>query len=257
MLNNTTNNKKYYDIIFDSNLHWLKLDLKIDISKIWEEIKSFENYGEQSKTGWKGLAYRGIDLKKMRPHTNYGYDTEDDVPYNWTELAIKAPTLRSELETQFPDTKFYLVKINKLLDGGVIPPHFDSRRKGLGLTEHTPYKEIDPYSIKYVTIALDWPEDVEFYVGHKRLPIKTGDVFLLDFSQIHEVYNYSGKDRVSAIFTGRLDQSEQFKNLVVNSYQNHKDQKDHVELKKMPLSRLLSTRITKLSKSFLNKVKLV
>ena len=48
MLNNTTNNKKYYDIIFDSNLHWLKLDLKIDISKIWEEIKSFENYGEQS-----------------------------------------------------------------------------------------------------------------------------------------------------------------------------------------------------------------
>ena len=90
MLSNSTNNKKYYDIIFDSNLHWLKLDLKIDISKIWEEIKSFENYGEQSKTGWKGLAYRGIDLKKMRPHTNYGYDTEDDVPYNWTELATKA-----------------------------------------------------------------------------------------------------------------------------------------------------------------------
>jgi hypothetical protein len=255
MGNQVTIDKEYHNIIYKSNLHWLKLDLKIDTNKIWNEIKLFEDYGKQSSMGWEGLAYRGIDLNKMRPHTNYGYDIEDDVPYIWTELATKAPTLRNLLEAQFPNTKFYRIKINKLLHRGVILPHNDSRQKGLGLTEHSPYKEIDPYRIKYMTIALDWPEEVEFYLGRKRLPIKTGDVFLLDFSQIHEVYNYSGKDRVSAIFTGRLDESDEFKNLVVNSYKNHKHQADHVRLKKMTFSAFLRTRAISLSKRFFAKIR--
>ena len=257
MLENEDLNKKFNDIIYNSNLSWLKLDLEIDVKKIWNEIKNFDDYGKQSTTGWEGLAYRGIDINKMRPHTNYGYDIEDEVPYKWTELAQKAPTLKHVLETKFPNTKFYRVKINKLVDRGVIYPHFDSRRKGLGLTEHSPYKEIDPYSIKYVTIALDWPKDVEFYLGHKRLPIKTGDVFLLDFSQLHEVYNYSGKDRVSAVVTGRLDESEEFKKLVINSFNIYKHQKDHINLEKMSFNTLLRRRIIPRFKNKLKKINFI
>lgn len=248
--------ENYSNIIYKSGLPWLKLDLELDVSSIWDEIKTFKEYGKQSETGWEGLAYRGIDLNKMRPFTNYGYSSEDDVPYAWTELADMAPLLRNSLEKHFPDVEFYRVKINKLKNNGVIPPHSDSRVTGLGLTEHSPYEERDPYSIKYVTIALDWPKEVEFYLGGKRLPIRTGDIFLLDFHQIHEVYNFCGKERVSAIFTGRLDSSVEFKELVIGSYNKYKSDIDHQNLKRIPFKRLFTSRINSFSSRIKNKLKI-
>ena len=69
----------------------------------------------------------------------------------------------------------------------MIFPHSDSRKLGLGLTEHSPYTDPDPFKVKYITYALDWPNDVDFYVGKKLLPLKTGDIFMINFGMMHEV----------------------------------------------------------------------
>jgi hypothetical protein len=146
------------------------------------------------------------------------------------------------VEELFPSAEIFRIKLNRLVKGGRIPPHSDSRRAGLGLTEHSPYSETDPYTIKYLTLALDWPEDVEFYLAGKRIPIKTGDIFLLDFSQIHEVYNNSGFDRVSAIITGRFDYSVEFKKAVVASYEKYANECQAEKLTNMPYGRFLKSR---------------
>ena len=60
MGNQVTIDKEYHNIIYKSNLHWLKLDLKIDTNKIWNEIKlvvnSYKNHKHQQDH---------VQLKKM------------------------------------------------------------------------------------------------------------------------------------------------------------------------------------------------
>lgn len=243
MSSKKTLSERFDDVIFNSELPWLKLDLTYDFHAIKEEILTFKRYENQSAFGWQGLAYRGISIEKMRPHTNYGYEKEDDVPYKWTELSEAAPTLKKFLEERFPKSKFYRIKVNKLLPGGRIWPHSDSRKAGLGLTEHSPFAEPDPYRIKYLTIALDWPSDIEFYLGGNRLPIREGDFFLLDFSQSHEVYNRTKRERVSIIITGDFSEDDNFKKLVVDSYEKYSKQEDHNSFASMGTIDLLTRRL--------------
>ena len=192
-----TISEQYKSIIYDIDLRWLKLDINFDDITNLREFKSFDNeFSSQNTTGWSGLSYRGIELKKVRPYPEYGYKSEDEVPYEWTEMASACPNFKTELDINFPECKFYRVKVNKLAPGGKIYPHSDSRKLGLGLTEHSPYSDTNPFKIKYITYALDWPDNVDYYVNKRKLPIQTGDVFLVNFGMVHEVYNLCEKDRV-------------------------------------------------------------
>ena len=70
--------EQYKSIIYDTDLRWLKLDINFDDLKNLSEFKSFDNdFSSQNSTGWSGLSYRGIDLKKVRPYPEYGYKPED------------------------------------------------------------------------------------------------------------------------------------------------------------------------------------
>ena len=222
-MNLSKKNKLYNQIMYEKNLKWLKLDLDFNVDEIWKELKNIEKYKDQSKSGWTGLAYRGISSNKVRPYPTYGYKSEDETPYKWTQVSKNAPLLREELEKHLPNTKFFRIKINKLLPGGKIFPHKDSRKQGLGLTEHWPYSDPDPYKIKYLTLALDWPKDVEFYVSGKRLPITTGDCFLVNFNHLHEVYNRTKHVRTSVIITAELEDQQHWQDLVISSYKKYGD----------------------------------
>jgi len=214
-----TISEQYKSIIYDIDLRWLKLDINFDDITNLREFKSFDNeFSSQNTTGWSGLSYRGIELKKVRPYPEYGYKSEDEVPYEWTEMASACPNFKTELDINFPECKFYRVKVNKLAPGGKIYPHSDSRKLGLGLTEHSPYSDTNPFKIKYITYALDWPDNVDYYVNKRKLPIQTGDVFLVNFGMVHEVYNLCEKDRVSIIITADLEDQEWWQNLVVRSF---------------------------------------
>ncbi len=214
--------EKYKSIIYEMDLRWLKLDLTFDDLKNIKEFGAFDSdFKSQNSTGWSGLSYRGIDLKKVRPYPEYGYKSEDEVPYQWTEMASKCPNLKAELDANFPGCKFYRVKVNKLSPGGKIYPHSDSRQLGLGLTEHSPYSDPQPFKIKYITYALNWPENVDFYVGKRKLPLLSGDIFLVNFGMKHEVYNLGQRDRISIIITADLEHQDWWQELVVRSFDLH------------------------------------
>ena len=70
-------------------------------------------------------------------------------------------------------------------------------------------------------MSIDWPDNVIFNIGKYSLPIKTGEAWLLNYSLIHEVANYSQDDRYMLTVTGDLDNSEKFKNSVEKSYQKN------------------------------------
>lgn len=242
--------QEYEKIMYKKNLPWLKLDMELPVTEIMEELEKIRGYSNQSEHGWKGLAYRGISAEKVRPYTNYGFKSEDETPYKWTEISDQAPLLKKIIEEKFPNIKLYRVKLNKLLPGGKIYPHNDSRKNGLGLTEHSPYTDPDPYKIKYLTLAIDWPENVEFYVNKNRLPIKTGDFFLVNFSQIHEVYNTTNFSRTSVIITAELESENFWQELVVNSF--NKFGYMSLNMKKMTFSRWLQLRMQSFPKRINN-----
>ena len=233
----------YKDIIYNSGLEWLPLKIEAPVDLIKEEIFKFtSNYVDQSKTGWSGLSFRGIDLHKVRPYTNYGFKCEDDVPYKWTELAENCPVTKDFICNTFKANKFYRIKVNSLQPGGKIFPHFDSRTQGLGLTEHSPYTDTNPFKLKYITIAVDWPNKTDYFVNKKKLPISEGDIFLVDFSKIHEVYNNSNKNRLSIIITADLEGNKDWESLVEKSYKEYIEKKD--KLKKMDFLYNLKTRFS-------------
>ena len=63
-----------------------------------------------------------------------------------------------------------------------------------------------------------WPENVIFNIDRYSLPIKTGEAWLLNYSLIHEIANYSNQNRYMLTISGDLDHSINFKNSVKNSY---------------------------------------
>ena len=71
-----------------------------------------------------------------------------------------------------------------------IHPHFDSYSNALGVSDKT-----SPETTKFLILSIDWPDNVIFNIGKYSLPIKTGEAWLLNYSLIHEVANYSQDDR--------------------------------------------------------------
>jgi hypothetical protein len=250
----STLREKYLKIIYKKNLDWLKLDVKFNIKEIQRELENYhKNYIDQSKTGWNGLSYRGISLEKVRPFVNYGYKAEDDVPYKWTDMADQCPTLRKEIISHFPSEKYYRVKINSLDPGGHIPPHSDSLKNGLGLTDHSPYTDKNAYQVKYITLPIFWPKETEYYVNKKTITFNDGDTFLVNFHKTHEVYNKSNKVRISAIITLKAETERWWMELVCRSYKKYKDKADI--RKKMRLSFYMETRAEYFKNKLKNKIK--
>ena len=90
----------YRDII---ELGVTDLSIEVHGSTFKQFTENFED--QKGQIGWRGLSYRGIDLKKVRPFTEYGYNNEDEVPYIWTEMSDKCPNLKKELNFAFPNSK--------------------------------------------------------------------------------------------------------------------------------------------------------
>ena len=206
---------KYEDIIYNSNLPALKLNIRYPQKKIIKELKNLSDKYFVNQLGnkyWKGTALRGLAHDKPRPCIEYGYHDENKVPYIWTEVASKCPETLSFLKDFFC-TKLYRVIVRNLKSGGKIHPHFDSFKNALGVSDKT-----SSGNTKFLILSVDWPKNIIFNIGKHHLPIKTGEAWLLNYSLVHEVANYSNYDRYMLTITGDLDNSEKFKNSVEESY---------------------------------------
>jgi len=123
--------KRSYDwIINKSNIPYLKIDLKVPVTEILDEILNIKNNTvEQSGNAkWKGAVIHGISASKPRPFKFYGYTHEDEVPYKWTNISSKMPITVNWIKKTFKYEKLYRVKINLLEPNGEIGPHIDSKK---------------------------------------------------------------------------------------------------------------------------------
>ena len=214
---------RYYDIIYNSDLPFLKLDASLPHELIFDELSSISSVQLRAISGWNGFALHGIHSHKALPHTDYGYKSEDQVPYSWTEISQQCPLTVSIIKKMLPLGRFYRVKVNILEPQSLVPYHRDSPKKGLGLTK--PFHSNDPnaYSVKYISFAIKWPKPITYDVGGYRLPIEEGDIFLVDFSRIHRVFNASNEDRYLLLVTGEFDSDPGWRELVIRSYEKYKD----------------------------------
>ena len=217
-----TKTKLYEDIIYKSNLDALKLDILIPYKKIYEELLILKNsmVKQIDNDSWLGATLRGIDSNKPRPYYEYGYKNESEVPYKWTNKGMKCRITRKFILGIFNDCDLYRIKVNVLKPKGKIHLHNDSVLPGLGISDKT-----SDANATFVSFAIYWPSEVIFNLGKHRVPFKTGDSYLLNFSEPHEVFNPTNEARYYLLVTGKLHKSNNWKNLVIESYNKYKNNK--------------------------------
>lgn len=85
-------NPNFEWIVSESGVPWLELD--IDIPRHEDMVVEalacrdlFVSHRQGDGWGWQGSTLHGIDPKSTRSPGNYGYASDADAPYMWTELA--------------------------------------------------------------------------------------------------------------------------------------------------------------------------
>ena len=208
----------YYRIIYESNLPFLKLNLNFPHSNILNELKLLKNSVKQcDNSKWEGLTLHGLGSKNPRPAHFYGYDNEEEAPYKWTKEGFSCVDTKHYIESNFYSERYCRIKAHVLKPGGKIHRHFDSNLQGLGVIDHKKnYK--NTHKVKYLTFAIDWEREVSFFVNDQKIPITTGDIYLINFSMPHHVVHEGKRDRYSLIVSGEFDKYEYWKDLVISSY---------------------------------------
>lgn len=208
----------YKEIIFKSKLPVLKLDFEYPFMKMYEELSALKkkSVSQIGNDEWKGCTLRGLAADKPRPYYEYGYSSEKDVPYKWTEFSDLCPSTVNFIKSFFSDNELYRIKLNILRPNGKIHLHSDSTISGLGVSDKSSDKETT-----YIALGIFWPKDVIFNLGNIRIPFESGDAYLIDFSQPHEVYNPTEYDRYYLVITGNFHDNYKWRKIVLDSYKKN------------------------------------
>lgn len=190
--------------------------IKMPVPNIpWQEMlnealpleKYFVTHRSDDSSGWKSLSLHGINSSSTRAPEDYGYKSEKEVPYVWTEVTKMCPITMSWLKKILDDDWFselYRVRFMWLEPGGYIKFHQD-RKEG----EH---------SLGPMNVALNMPENC-FWLFKKwgRVPFTNGTAFAVDVSFQHGVCNLSSEPRVHLIIHGKYGRS--YYNGIKSSYE--------------------------------------
>jgi hypothetical protein len=203
-------------IVNESNLPWLKLDIEFNHETMLKEAialkdrfvkhRDQDGVGGYRHKGWRSLAIHGISAEKTNHFEQYGYKSNKETPYRWTEISGLCPNTVSFFKETFPYKAYFRVRFMLLEPGGFITPHKDS----------------DTNKLSPINIALNHPEGCKMKMkGHEGfVPFKPGTAMLLDVGNEHAYINDSDEDRYHIIVHGI--KAKEFENLVVRSYEkNH------------------------------------
>jgi hypothetical protein len=207
-------------ILNEAKIGWIELDINIDLSGWQIEAQQAEPYfvahREDNNVGWNSCCIHGIDVDKTGAWTNYGFTSESQVPYKWTELSIKAPTVSRFWKNEFPAEKYRRIRFMELEPNCSITPHSDMPGRLPG------EQGIDMLDFGVpVNIAVIHPEDCYMVLeGYGVVPFKEGKAFIINIRNYHSVLNFSNKPRVHVIghAFGYGSKKEQFAELIVRSY---------------------------------------
>lgn len=208
-------------ILNEANFGWIELDLDIDLSGWQLEANQAEPYfvahREEQNTGWNSCCIHGIDTDKTGAWTNYGYTEEQQVPYSWTELSHKTPTVRRFWQEQFPSDNYRRIRFMELEPLSAITPHSDMPGK---LPGEAGMDMLD-FGVP-VNIAVVHPDDCYMVLeGHGIVPFKEGRAFIVNIRNYHSVLNFSNKKRIHVIghSYGYGSKKAEFADLIVRSYE--------------------------------------
>ena len=204
----------YQQIVKESGLPWLPLKIDIPYQSMLEEAQSIKHLfvphrdkdrqGGYRHKGWKSLCIHGISAEKTNHFTEYGYKSNDETPYVWTETAKLCPVTTNFFKERYPISNYFRVRFMLLEPGGFISPHVDTEKS----------------SLSPVNIALNHPKGCVFKMEKPGVvPMKPGIVMLLDVSNKHAYINKSEEDRIHIIVHGKP--TKEYKELVEKSYASY------------------------------------
>lgn len=183
--------------LWNSTWPWAPFFLhNVDIELLVAEMKLLDPYfvthrekdkiGSYGHEGWCALTLHGIAYDKTENYDIYGFDTQKEANYDWTEICHLIPKTM-ELMKRFPFINYGRVRIMRLDPGGYIMPHKDGEGRIFG-----------PFNF-----ALTNPEECEFVIENfGTVPFKAGRGFMLDLGLRHCVINRSNEYRYHLIIHG-------------------------------------------------------
>ena len=182
--------------LWGSDWPWAPMDVELDTFEVNKELEVLDPYfvshrdldktGGYGHGGWSGITLHGIDYDKTEGHEQYGFNTEEEANYHWTDICDKAPYIVNMIKS-LPYSKFNRVRIMRIEPGGYIMPHKDGEGRIFG-----------PYNL-----ALTHPDGCTFHFeGKGKVPFKPGRGFFLDLGRRHCVVNYSREFRYHVIIHG-------------------------------------------------------
>jgi len=203
-------------IVNESRLPWLELDITFPHEEMLQEAISLKHRfvkhrdedqpGGYRHKGWRSLCIHGIDAEKTNHYEQYGYKSNQETPYKWTDIVEQCPVTHKFFKDTFPYKQYFRVRFMLLEPGGYITPHRDQ----------------DFFKLSPINMALNHPDGCKMKMsGHKGVvPFKPGSAMLLDVGNEHAYINESTIDRYHIIVHGI--KTKKYEELVVRSYEkNH------------------------------------
>lgn len=146
--------------------------------------------------GWKSICSHGLSPEKTQSYQTYGYPTQDEAPYRWTELAQLAPHTTRYLKENVPLIKWYRVRWMFLEPWGYILPHKD----------YDPKTAQHPPGFNAINVAITHPTGCHFVVENEgEIPFVPGKAFYFNGSKRHALINHSCDLRIHMIIHGKPD----------------------------------------------------
>lgn len=207
--------KTFNWIIKESKLPWLELDIDVPHKEMLEEAISLKDrfvaHRDQDSTGgyrhkgWQSLCIHGISAEKTNHFEQYGYSSNEETPYQWTDIVDKCPVAYNFFKHIFPYKSYFRLRYMLLEPGGYITPHVDSEESRLSP----------------INIALNHPQGCKMKMkGHEGyVPFKPGTAMMLDVSNTHAYINDSNEDRYHIIVHGV--KTKAFEKMVELSYEKN------------------------------------
>lgn len=195
-----------YDYIKNqSGVPYIELDLKFPFDTVMAEILTmpqslFTVHRSNTSHDWTQFVLYGLTYNETLSPWN-------DPNNTWTpEARHYMPQTIDWFEKHYPSNYFSKIKVACIKPGGSISEHTDGKEKGFQIGNRST-----------VNIAVNNPDGAEFHIANTVIPFKPGSAMLIDFGQLHSVVNNSSQDRFH-LLVGQNDETDQFKQLVVDGY---------------------------------------
>lgn len=174
---------------------WLRLLIDAPYKEMLAEARSLRHrfvvHREGDGRGWKSLCIHGISASHTDSWQSYGYTSENEVIYDWTDIKDRAPVTVEFFKNQFPYKKYHRLRFMLLEPNGYIMPHSDNQNNNL---------------TSAINISLNNPENCMLTTELGTVPYSDqGSTFIFNNHYQHAVVNDSDQDRFHIIVHGHWD----------------------------------------------------